>query len=977
MIVGEERVAPDQWDAVLPAGDRPQIVVGGPGTGKTEFLVRRVARAVESGTDPASIIMLTFSRRAANDLRSRLFAAVGSASFQINVSTYHSLANRIVEADASARGDEPPTVLTGPEHEAFVLRLLRETDPSVFHESYRGIAHTPAMAAELTDFILRMREQRMTTPDLARSAVPEWAGIASFVDRYDTALIEENRIDYGTLLDRAAEISSSNTPSHYTLVLADEYQDTAPVQAAMLFSLAVESNALTVAGDPYQSIFSFRGSDLRNVLDFPEACERVLGLPADRIVLTTSFRVPPEILEAAVDMTGRELPGAAGKVQSLAGTGHVDAHVFHNLDAEVEWLASDIEKVHLTDGVPLDRIAVFSRSAGDFPRRVAAALERRSIPHGLTDEQLEDQPVVRFFDDLVAATQITDAAAIESHDLMRSLLLGPFVGATPGAVNDIAHQVDGGKSWPDAIAASPMDLQPVEALLRSRDWATGMPAIDGLWFVWDRLPRLRQIATDDELVADRRAWSAFAQAVERFGDRMPTATLVDRFEILEASDLEADALFSFRTDQNGGVTIATLHRAKGTEFDVVYIANAVEGLLPDLRSRDSILRTRLLNPQLPEDPAEYVQFRLSEERRLAYTAMTRATRRVVWTATKFDSSSEQSQPSRFLRQVSQITTPSTSGRPLTRRGYEAHLRRLLRDRDADPVERISALSVLAEAPRHGLTDQFTRYGTLAHGSDTGFVPDDHRFSPSQATIYDQCPRRYVLDRFATCKESDSPYLRIGLFVHDVLERAERAAISRGLNHATKEDALSLLEDSWEGSGFGDDRVGLAWKDRATTIVEQLYDNWPSTAEVVAVEQEVEVQLDGKTWTGKIDRIERSETGIRIVDYKTSKNAAKIADVASSIQLAFYCLAATEDQELAAMGPVEAAELWYPAALLRSGITRRSFEMTNLEDRVNRMIEVADGVLGEQFPAVVSKDCDRCDFRSVCPAQLDGQEAFLR
>jgi superfamily I DNA/RNA helicase len=91
-----------------------------------------------------------------------------------------------------------------------------------------------------------------------------------------------------------------------------------------------------------------------------------------------------------------------------------------------------------------------------------------------------------------------------------------------------------------------------------------------------------------------------------------------------------------------------LHRAKGTDFDVVYIAHAVEGLLPDLRAKDSLLRTRLLNPRLPEDPLEYVQFRLNEERRLAYTAMTRATDRVVWTATELDSPSQQLEPSRFL-----------------------------------------------------------------------------------------------------------------------------------------------------------------------------------------------------------------------------------------------------------------------------------------------------------------------------------------
>jgi superfamily I DNA/RNA helicase/RecB family exonuclease len=977
--VPEIRLVPDAWGENLTPPGLPQMIVGGPGTGKTEFLCRRIATAVSNGADPASLVALTFSRRSVNDIRTRLFTSIGSASYRVQVATYHSLANRLVEKHHAALGwSAPPVVLAGPEHERFVLSILEQEDPNEWRTSYRPILATPAMATEVTDFILRFHEQTMTIGDLERSSIPEWEGLGGFLHRYNEQLLATGRIDYGRLLNEAV-IALETDPQlaeNYAHVLADEYQDTSHVQARLLFALARPSRSLTVAGDPYQSIYSFRGADLDNVLNFPSKASAALDSPTERLVLTTSFRVPETIIDAAVAVTGRVLPGAAGKVDTIRKGGTVATHVFDNQDAESEWIAKDIERLHLVDGVALPRIAVFTRSGGDFQQRIAAALERRAIPHTLTLEQLEDQPIVRFVHDLIAAASTTDAD--EQADIVRSLLLGPFIEAATGTVNEVARHVNRGSTWADAIRSRVPVGHGLAGLIEDHQWATAESAETGLWHLWTNLPQLHNVAVDDAFVADRRAWAAFAQAVRRFGSRIPHATLRDQQILASASDIEADPLFSFRSMRTAGVMIGTLHGAKGTEYDVVYIANAVEGSLPDLRAKDSLLKTRLLNPHLPEDPAEYVQFRLSEERRLAYTAMTRATDKAVWTATVVDSPAEQVEPSRFLRQVGEPSEPAVEARPLTRRGFEAALRRSAYNPSASAVERLAALSVLGSGPDHGLAEPDHRYGVLEPGSDNGFVPADVRMSPSRASTYDECPRRFAFERFASHRDRSTPNMTFGILFHKVLELAEAEAIAAGERRSSLERALQLLDQVFDEYDLGPQAVAAAWKRRAVIGLEQLYSMWPGEGEPVRAEISLDVELGGTQWNGKVDRIERASAGLKVVDYKTSKQAARVADAAESLQLGFYILAALEDAELTQDEDVIAAEFWYPVAKpLKSGISRRSFDLAKLDDVKARLIEIALAVTEEDFPPTPNANCDRCDYQPVCPAQKEGREAFSR
>jgi superfamily I DNA/RNA helicase/RecB family exonuclease len=975
----EIRVDPDDWQRYIPLPYRPQIVVGGPGTGKTQFLVERIAWTIEQGSiDPSRIIALAFSRRGADDMTSRLAKLVGTDANRVTIATYHAVAMRIVEARFEGIGwSRSPTVLTAAEQEQYAAQVLATESRESWPSGYRTLLDSPVMAAEVTDFILRCHEQLLSPVDLASMGDDRFVAMAGFMARYNDQLTEDSRTDYGRILTEAVDALGRwpEIAAPYELVVADEYQDTSPAQAEMAFLLAANTQNLVVAADPYQSIYSFRGTDINNVFTFPLVAEDRLGSTAERIVLTTSFRVPAEILGAAVSVTGRALPGGAGKVASTRSGGVAESHVFPTVTGEAEWIASDVERVHLLDGVPLERIAVFMRSRTAFGTDLAAAFERRSVPHSFSESRLADEPIVRFVHDLVTAATADDD---EAGAATRRVLMSPYVGMAYGAVNELGRLVDAGASWADVVSTRVPRGDTIAALLDDVSWATRMNGAQGLWEVWSTLPHLVPIALDTAHTQDRRAWSAFNQVLTRLAERSPKATLHDHAVLVSGADFESDPLFSFADETDRGVTIGSLHDAKGTEYDIVYVANAIEGALPDLRTRDSLLGTRLLNPHLPTDTRDYVAFRLDEERRLAYTATTRATSRVVWTATASNGTGAGGQPSRFLPLISPPSAPLVHPDPLTPRSFEAGLRRRARDPLEPLARRLAAIDVLARGTAVGLADPLTRYGGRERGPDDSITPDTLRLSPSQAVSYATCPRQYAIERFLLTRSETTDPMHFGNLIHHVLEQAEREAVDDGRDRSTVDEATAHLEEAWDELGFGDDAVGLSWKQRALQTLDNLYSKWPASGVPVAFEKDLTLEIGGVDWLGRADRIERRGSELHVIDYKTSTSAASVSDAKSSAQLGFYLLAAMDDTELASLGAFTGAEFWYPRKdPNKHSIVTRRFAMASLDEVHETLEEITMSIIAEDFPPIIGPQCDTCTVAFVCPARDEGREAFVQ
>jgi superfamily I DNA/RNA helicase len=987
----EIRVSPTGWDGVVADVEGPQLVVGGPGSGKTEFLVRRALRLIEHhGIAPDRILLLSFSRRGAADLRARIAAGLDRSTPVIPASTFHSLALRLLEAHGAERFGWPdaPTLLTKPEQVALVLDLLASEDRSAWPVLYRELLGTPGFANEVADFVLRCAERLIGPGELERRAAgrDDWRALPGFLDRYRRALGERHRLDYGTLQTAAVDLLEEPGLRHevsdrFPYVLVDEYQDTTPAQVRLLAALAGDGGNLTAAGDPYQSVYSFRGAELENVASFPTSFPDSRGRPARRLVLTHSFRVPAGILQAAVRVTaGGDLPGAAGPVVPAPGTGSVETYGFDQHSHEAEWIAAEVQRVHLLEDLPYREMAVLVRSKRRFVAELSRALRRRGIPHDEPDDRLVDHPAVRTVLDAVRA-----AAGPDTDRAVRRLLLGPM-GLTLSAVRRAERERAAGSPWPEVLRAVVPGGGPLAGLLEDPHWASTAPAAEGFWHLWTTLPVFAEAVADPRRRADRAAWASLSQVLEQLGDRDPAATLADYRAWSEAEDFEATPLLEFRPPDEDRLTVTTLHQAKGLSFEVLFIADAVDGVLPDLRSRDSLLGVRHLSER-DAAPAAYARFRLQEEMRLGYTAMCRARRRVVWTATSAGFDEGGGMPGRFMALAAGVTTvaeaarpPAERPRPVTPLEAEAWLRRILADPAESAPRRLASLAALT-APGGRLPRRASEFaGVRRRGPDVGLLPPDLRLSPSQADAYLRCPRRYAIGRRLHVDGDRPVHLDFGTLVHAVLEEAEEQALADGLPNADPGRAVAALDRLWDSGAFGGPAWGGAWRARAERLLTHLYEHWPGRGPAVALERPVALRVGATEWRGRIDRIEQvgaPEPGLAIVDYKTAATAPTVEEASRSVQLGFYALAAAADPGLARLGPVVEAAFWYPAA--RAGraksVTVRRLDLDRLEDVTALMARAEEGIRAEDWRPAPGSHCERCPVRTVCPAWPEGREAY--
>ncbi len=313
----------------------PLLVLAGPGTGKTTAIVETVVeRITKRGIDPERVLVLTFSRKAAEELRQRITARLGRTTREPLALTFHSYAYALVRREFTLAGDEPPTLMSGPEQLLEVRRLLRgeaEDGGARWPERLRPALGTRGFAAELRDFLLRGAERGFDGRGLARLGRQrdrdDWVAAGAFLARYDARfdLAPVPAYDYAEIIRIAAALLSRGAVRErerkaYDVVLVDEYQDTDPAQEAMLHALAGDGRELIVVGDPDQAIYAFRGADVSAIMRFPDRFRTPDDRPARIVALGTCRRSGPVLLAASRRIAARlPAPPAVASVGRSAG----------------------------------------------------------------------------------------------------------------------------------------------------------------------------------------------------------------------------------------------------------------------------------------------------------------------------------------------------------------------------------------------------------------------------------------------------------------------------------------------------------------------------------------------------------------------------------------------------------------------------------------------------------------------------------
>jgi DNA helicase-2/ATP-dependent DNA helicase PcrA len=625
----------------------PLLVVAGAGSGKTRVLTRRIAHLLATGdARPYEIMAITFTNKAADEMRRRVIELVGPDADRMWVSTFHSACLRMLRAHAEVLGYERGfTIYDAGDAETAVERIMKELNLDLKRLPPRSVS--AAISAAKNEMISPDRYFHIYGDD------PQRRRIAEIFQLYEKRLRTANAMDFDDLLVNAVSmmradeqvLRSYQERFHYLLV--DEFQDTNGVQNELVMMLAAEHRNLCVVGDSDQSIYRFRAADVRNILQFEQRFP-----DAEVILLEQNFRSTQTILDAANAVIAKNASRHAKNLFTDGEQGE-KIRLYRAGDEydEGRWVASELRRVRSEHGIGWSEMAVFYRTnaqsrvleeemlRANIPYRVISGMrfyDRKEIKNALAFARLivnprDEASARRVINDpkrgVGASAQAKLGAYAAEHGL--SFAEAAHHAGAAGLTGRALTGADKFSFMLDELRALSNDLSPremIDAIVRESGMGDALRAEDSDE-AYSRLENLGELA------------SAAAQY----------DTLLDFVERM-ALVADSDQLGS----GDGAISLMTLHVAKGLEFPAVVVTGLEETVFPHRRALS--------------DDAE-----LEEERRLFYVGVTRAMRHLVlthaWSRTMWGQRVE-AIPSRFLQEVpTELITDLTSTLPTRRSSF--------------------------------------------------------------------------------------------------------------------------------------------------------------------------------------------------------------------------------------------------------------------------------------------------------------------
>ena len=648
-----ESLNPTQLDAVKHT-EGPLLILAGAGSGKTRVLTHRVAYILEQGlAAPEEILAITFTNKAAGEMKDRVALLVGPDSRKMWVSTFHAFCARILRVHAEKLGYRREfTIYDGGDQVRLVKRCIIELDKDPKRFNPRSFQAQISAAKNVL----------MTPDDYLRSTEGYIAeNIAEVYDLYQKRLYENNAMDFDDLIMQAVALLEifpevrERYQRRFKYIHVDEYQDTNHAQYRLVNILAAAHRNLCVVGDDDQSVYSWRGADIRNILEF----ER--DYPEARVVkLEQNYRSTQTILDAANAVVANN---ASRKPKELWTAGHQGERirVYTAVDeyAEARFVVSEIHRLVGSGASPRD-VAVFYRTNAQS-RALEDVLVREGVPYQIVGgvrfyERAEIKDAMAY---LSVISNPADAGALER------IINVPKRGLGATSVARLQeHARRNGISLYEALAeADVVDLMGAarKACRAVRDLFEGwrvaareVSSVELIGAVLDESGYRAELEAENTVEAESR--------LENLEELINAAREYERFDpepTLEGF-LQEQALYSDQdtlSTEGGQVALMTLHNAKGLEFDHVFVVGMEEGTFPHARSLD--------------------EQNLEEERRLCYVGITRARETLTLSYAKLRSNwgeREYQMPSRFLSEIPETLKAGTvPGASSGRRGWGAAL----------------------------------------------------------------------------------------------------------------------------------------------------------------------------------------------------------------------------------------------------------------------------------------------------------------
>jgi DNA helicase-2/ATP-dependent DNA helicase PcrA len=992
----------------------PLRIAAGAGTGKTASIVARLAAAIHGGLEPEQALGITFTNKAAEELADRLRAALPSlaaAGREVEVTTYHGFAHQLLQAQGALVGVERSAEVVGP---GYVRQLLLQSlaGRDYHHLDLSAPIHRVADAAVLAG---QLGDNLKTAADLEQACRgrdgqvwDERFELAGIIAGYERAKRTLGVLDYADLI-RCAHLLVTRHPTvaaevraRYRLVLLDEYQDTAPAQRELLLALFGGGFPVTAVGDADQTIYEWRGASLDNFAGFPRHFATPGGKEAPTLPLTVNHRADTRLLDFAHEVRRRlhgEAPFRRLVPRPGAGSGAVEARWFHDARAEALWIGEELRRLHDDVGVEWRRMAVLFRKRRHMSL-VRDAMEAQGVPvevaslGGLLEvpevaelhawlrilEHPDDAPaLVRILLGSSHRLGLGDLAILAEHattatrsapecDAGRASLLETIdrLGEVPRLSAEARRRLEEFAARYRALLVVAQGVTLVELCRRILDAIDAWVEIDAMELARSTSARLNlyrflDLAQQWSPLEGRTSLEAFLAYLDLLADE--TAT---------------DELDTARVGDDDAVTLLTVHRAKGLEWDTVFLPALTKGSFPaaGVRYDDPMAHARYLPYELRLDAATLApltgtnqdreQLRRRHEAaewRTAYVAVTRARRRLYLTGAWWYGDATPRPPSelydvaRSCRAVAHpVDVPEAGERPerlvietvegapdpLFPSGWPQAVRHTI----ADP-----------EWPRRRAGDAAAAYDARVDQLRLEIADLPPRLDPpSQAEPFTtsvtglvtlaSCPKRFYWSEVDRLPRRPAPWLRRGVDVHRRIELHHRGTVGfdeldEGTydltpSESTAGDVTSAMA-AFRSSRFARERPRY-------------------------VEAPIDLRLGNGRLRGRVDAVYEPQPGTwEIVDFKTGQPNQ---DPARVVQLEAYAVAAGSG----AVADPPPDDLTVTFAFLGGGQVQEVSHAVDgawLDGAQRHLGELMAQAQGATFLATPSSACERCDFLAFC------------
>ncbi len=977
-VAPPEQLNAQQRAAVL-HGEGPLLVVAGAGTGKTRVITERIRYLLETQPELGGeqILGLTFTEKAAGEMKWRVAKMVGERGQAVQLSTFHAFCKTILgEIDPAAR------VLDPVDH----WILLRKNLPLLRLEKYRRLAEPGQFLGDFVAFFSRCQDELVTPDDYqryadelaarARRAGPEIEADAKALMLEEAArqqeiarafraseqLLRERKLQtFGSmmmetvrLLDEDADVAE-RLRSRFRYILVDEFQDTNIAQLELLWRLARDHRNIVAVGDDDQAIYRFRGASFGSFQIFLEKFAGESGGEQPVQTLTQNYRSTGRVLKTAnqvivlnekselfpqKNLTPSKPPGEKVRIVELA-----------NAAQEARWVAAEIARLH-TAGAAWRSFAVLYR-AHTYRNLLVEELARAGIPFVIRNLTIFDNTLVR---DLIAYLRLI---ATPSDDVACARVLGaPGWHFEPTDLVRLAERAKKNHSslW-DALNAAAAESS----------LSAGARAADLVEFITSMRKRSRKLKAAElfaELAGeldlgviasgDFRAYhERLAQFIREWEMKSETRRLAEFVEYLDYFQQAGGQINLEEETGADAVQLMTVHAAKGLEFDHVFILRLTRGAFPS-RARTHLFEfpDELMKEQRPRG-----DFHIQEERRLFYVALTRAKERLTLTAVV---DNKRNKPSPFLDDILENAT-------LARRDVEQIAPAAIPASEEKPGANSKKDKAEPAREAAGLfpasAGDARVFSSIAKWAVEYRPPiaEPLQLSASAIETYRQCPQKYLFSQIWGLRSGPHAAISFGSVMHTTIKHF-LAEMRKG-RRIPFEEVEAIFEREWTPAGFEDDYQQAEYKRDG---LEQL-----RAFHALAIAEPPEIESQEKSFdlpledniviTGRMDQINRIAPGQReIVDYKTGRPKTP-ESARKDIQLSLYALAAREVLE------------FDPVRLVFHNLTDNSRVETSRGDKelskTREIIsETAANIRAAQFqPEPGFFQCRNCAFRPICPA----------